>query len=143
MVDYTTIRIKKTSLDKIEKLKGDNLSAADVVEKLLSTVEGCTIEDIVEIKRDSVAIKLEYTSFDENKSFHTDHEYGITFQELKLSKVGDVYTANPDPADDHYINESAKILYVDDRSVLVRITEEIKAEDGENSVVHIEHVDLF
>ena len=31
MVDYTTIRIKKTSLDKIEKLKGDNLSAADVV----------------------------------------------------------------------------------------------------------------
>ncbi len=143
MVDYTTIRIKKTSLDKIEKLKGDNLSAADVVEKLLSTVEGCTIDDIVEIKRDSVAIKLEYTSFDENKDFRTDREYGITFQELKLSKVGDVYMANPDPVDEYYINESAKVLFVDDRSVLVRVTEIVKTDEGENSVVHIEHVDLF
>ena len=143
MVDYTTIRIKKDSLDKIEKLKGDSLSAADVVEKLLNTLDGCTIDDIVEIKRDSVAIMLEYTAFDENKDFHVSRDYGITFQELKLSKVGEMFTANPEPADEFYMNETAKVLYRDDRSVLVRVTEEIKTESGENSMVHIEHVDLF
>lgn len=143
MVDYTTIRIKKSSLDKIEKLKGDNLSAADVVEKLLNTVDGCTIDDIVEIKRDNVAILLEYTSFGDKKEFYVDHEFGITFQDLKLSKVGDMFTANPDPADEYYMNETAEVLFVDDRSVLVRVTELAKSEEGESSMVHIEHIDLF
>ena len=87
--------------------------------------------------------RLEYTAFDENKDFHIDSEYGITFQELKLSKVGDKFSANPDPADASYMNEIAEVLYVDDRSVLVRVTEQVKTEDGLNSVVHIEHVDLF
>lgn len=143
MVDYTTIRIKKSSLDKIEKLKGDNLSAADVVEKLLNTVDGCTIDDIVEVKRDNVAILLEYTSFGDKKEFYVDREYGITFQDLKLSKVGDMFTANPDPADEYYMNETAEVLFVDDRSVLVRVTELVKSEEGQSSMVHIEHIDLF
>ena len=86
---------------------------------------------------------LEYTSFDENKDFRTDREYGITFQELKHSKVGDMFSANPDPADKYYMNDTAKVLFVDDRSVLVRVTEIVKTEEGENSVVHMEHVDLF
>lgn len=143
MVDYTIIRIKKSSLDKIEKLKGDNLTAADVVEKLLNTLDGCTIDDIVEVKRDNVAILLEYTSFVNNKNLYVDQEYGITFQELKHSKVGDMFTANPDPADEFYMNEVAEVLFVDDRSVLVRVTELVKSEDGESSMVHIEHIDLF
>ena len=143
MVDYTTIRIKKSSLEKIDKLKGDDLSAADVIEKLLATLDGCTIDDIIEVKRDSVAIMLEYTVFDENKDFRVDSEYGITFHELKHSKVGDEFSANPDPSDDVYMVDTAKVLFVDDRSVLVRVTETVKSEDGESSVVHIEHVDLF
>lgn len=143
MVDYTTIRIKKSSLDKIEKLKGDNLTAADVVEKLLNTLDGCTIDDIVEVKRDNVAILLEYTSFVNNKNLYVDQEYGITFQELKHSKVGDMFTANPDPADEFYMNETAEVLFVDGRSVLVRVTEIVKSEEGQSSMVHIEHIDLF
>lgn len=143
MVDYTTIRIKKDSLDKIEKLKGDNLTSADVVEKLLNTLDGCTIDDIVEVKRESVAIMLEYTSFGGNKEFHVDREYGISFQELKHSKVGDMFTANPDPADEYFMNEVAEVLFVDDRSVLVRVTEILKTDEGQSSMVHIEHVDLF
>ena len=143
MVDYTTIRLKKSSLDKIEKLKGDNLSAADVVEKLLNTVDGCTIDDIVEVKRDNVAILLEYTSFSDKKGFYVDREFGITFHDLKLSKVGDMFTANPDPADEYYMNETAEVLFVDGRSVLVRVTELVKSEEGQSSMVHIEHIDLF
>ena len=142
MADYTTVRIKKSSLEKINKMKGDNGSVADVVEKLLSNVEGCNIDDILEVKRDSVAITLEYSIFDGN-NFHLANEYPITFQELKLSKVGETFTANPKPNDDNYLLDTAEVLFVDERSVLVRVTETIKSRNRETSVVHIEHVDLF
>ncbi|WP_296874585.1 hypothetical protein [uncultured Methanobrevibacter sp.] len=142
MVDYTTVRIKKDSLEKINKMKGENGSVADVIEKLLGSVEGCSIEDVVEVSRESVAITLEYTSFGRN-TFNTKQEFGITFQQLKTGKVGDEFTANPNPEDEYYMNDTARILYVDDRSVLVRVTEYVKAEEGENSFVHIEHIDLF
>ena len=39
--------------------------------------------------------------------------------------------------------DTAKILYVDDRSVLVRVTEIVKDGDSELSGVHMVHVDLF
>ena len=137
MVDYTTVRIKKSSLEKIDKMKGDNGSVADVIEKLLETVDGC-----IEVKRESVAILLEYTNFD-GKTFKTMQEYGITFQELRDGKVGDKFTANANPDDDTYMLDEAEILFVDGRSVFVRVTETIKTVENINSIVHIEHVDLF
>ena len=143
MVDYTTVRIKKSSLEKINKMKGADGTVADVIEKLLSTVDGCTIDDIQEIERDSVAIRLEYTVFDGNKNFSIKNENGITYQELKLGKVGDEFTANLNPTDDEYMLDTAKILYVDDRSVLVRVTSIVKDKDGELSEVQMVHVDLF
>lgn len=143
MADYTTVRIKKSSLIKIDKMKGDKGSVADVIEKLLSTVEGCQIDDIVEVKRETVAIPLEYTTFDENNDFKVQQYYDVTFQELKNSKVGDLFYANPNPSDDKYMNEIAEVLFVDGRSVLVRVTEEVKTANGVSSVVHIEHIDLF
>ena len=143
MSEYTTVRIKKSSLQKIDKMKGNKGSVAEVVEKLLSTVEGCRIEDIVEVKRESVAIPLEYTTFDENQNFTLKKFYDITFQELKDSKVGDKFYANQNPDDDKYMNDIAEVLFVDGRSVLVRVTEKIKTENGISSVVHMEHVDLF
>ena len=123
-------------------MKGADGTVADVIEKLLSTVDGCTIDDIQEIERDSVAIRLEYTVFDGNKNFSIN-EYGITYQELKLGKVGDEFTANLNPTDDEYMLDTAKILYVDDRSVLVRVTEIVKDGDTEISGVRMVHVDLF
>ena len=143
MVDYTTVRIKKSSLEKINKMKGADGTVADVIEKLLSTVDGCTIDDIQEIERYSVAIRLEYTVFDGNKNFSIKNEYGITYQELKLGKVGDEFTANLNPTDDEYMLDTAKILYVDGRSVLVRVTSIVKDKDVELSEVQMVHVDLF
>ena len=143
MVDYTTVRIKKSSLEKLNKMKGEKGTVADVIEKMLSTYDGCTIDDIQEIERDSVAIRLEYFVFDDNKNFSVESEYGITFQELKLGKVGDKFTANPNPSADEYMLDTAEILFVDDRSVLVRVTEIVKSEDSELSGVHVVHVDLF
>ena len=143
MVDYTTVRIEKSSLEKINKMKGADGTVADVIEKLLSTVDGCTIDDIQEIERDSVAIRLEYTVFDGNKNFSIKNEYGITYQELKLGKIGDEFTANLNPTDDEYMLDTAKILYVDDRSVLVRVTSIVKDKDVELSEVQMVHVDLF
>ena len=143
MVDYTTVRIKKSSLEKINKIKGETGTVADVIEKLLSTMDGCTIDDIEEIERDSVAINLEYHTYDETGTFRNQQGYGITYQELKLGKVGDEFTANIDPTDDEYMMDTAKILYVDDRSVLVRVTEIVKDGDTEISEVRMVHVDLF
>ena len=143
MVDYTNLRIKKSTLEKLNKMKGESGTVADVIEKMLASYKGCTIDDIQEIERDSVAIRLEYTVFDGNKNFSIKSEYSITYQELKLGKVGDKFTANLNPSADEYMLDTAEILFVDDRSVLVRVTEIIKDEDSELSGVHMVHVDLF
>ena len=142
MEDYTTVRIRKNSLEKINKMKGDDGSVADVIEKLLETVDGCNINDVLEVKRDAVAILLEYIVFD-GDSFKTMQEYGITFQELRDGKVGDRFTAKINPSDDKYMLDTAEILFVDDRSVIVRVEEISKAGRSETSEVHLEHVDLF
>ena len=140
MGDYTTVRIKKSSLKKINIIKGEKGSVADVIEKLLKNVEGCNIEDVVEVKRNPVAIVLEYTVFEKGNDFHTS-VYNLTFDELKRSKVGDKFYANHSPCDSKYINDVAEVLFVDERSVLVRITE--TNDDGVYSNTHVEHIDLF
>ena len=142
MVDYTTVRIKKDSLEKINKMKGEDGSVADVIGKLLDTVDGCNIDDVIEVKRDTVAILLEYIVFD-GDSFKTVQEYGITFQELRDGKVGDRFTAKINPSDYKYMLDTAEILFVDDRSVIVRIEEISKTGKHESSMVHLAHVDLF
>ena len=60
MVDYTNLRIKKSTLEKLNKMKGESGTVADVIEKMLASYKGCTIDDIQEIERDSVAIRLYY-----------------------------------------------------------------------------------
>ena len=139
MEEYATVKIKKSSLEKINKMKGKDDSVADVIELMLDEVEGVRIDDVVEIKRDGVAILLKYESFDDDAK----KEYGITFQELKLGNVGDKFYANLNPDNETYTNATAEILFVDDRSVLVRVCDVIKTEDGETSVIHLEHVDFL
>ena len=141
MVDYTTVRIRKTSLEKINKMKGEDGSVAEVIEKLLETVDGCNIDDVIEVKRDNVAIPLEYTIFDKNDIKASVFE--VTFQDLRQSKVGDMFYANPNPSDKKYMNDIAEVLFVDARSALVRVTEIVKNGRNESSVTHLEHIDLF
>ena len=141
MVDYTTVRIRKASLEKINKMKGEDGSVADVIEKLLNTVDGCNIDDVIEVKRDTVAIALEYTIFDKDNIKASVFE--VTFQDLRQSKVGDKFYANPSPSDKKYMNDIAEVLFVDGRSALVRVTEFIKNGRSETSVTHLEHIDLF
>lgn len=141
MVDYTTVRIKKDSLEKINKMKGNDGSVADVIEKLLNTVDGCNINDVIEVKRDTVAIPLEYTIFEKDNIKSSVNE--VTFNDLRQSKAGDVFYANSNPVDNKYINEVAEVLFVDDRSALVRVTEFVKNGKSESSDIHLEHVDLF
>jgi len=141
MADYTTVRIRKASLEKINKMKGEDGSVADVIEKLLNTVDGCNIDDVIEVKRDTVAIALEYTIFDKDNIKASVFE--VTFQDLRQSKVGDKFYANPSPSDKKYMNDIAEVLFVDGRSALVRVTEFVKNGRSETSVTHLEHIDLF
>ena len=64
MEEYATVKIKKSSLEKINKMKGKDDSVADVIELMLDEVEGVRIDDVVEIKRDGVAILLKYESME-------------------------------------------------------------------------------
>lgn len=66
----------------------------------------------------------------------------LFFREL-IKKICETFTANPNPVDDNYSLDTAEVLFVDERSVLVRVTETLKSRNRETSVVHIEHVDLF
>jgi len=141
MADYTTVRIRKASLEKINKMKGEDGSVADVIEKLLNTVDGCNIDDVIEVKRNTVAIALEYTIFDKDNIKASVFE--VTFQDLRQSKVGDKFYANPSPSDKKYMNDIAEVLFVDGRSALVRVTEFVKNGRSETSVTHLEHIDLF
>ena len=141
MVDYTTVRIRKASLEKINKMKGEDGSVAEVIENLLKTVDGCNIDDVIEVKRDNVAIPLEYTIFDKNDIKASVFE--VTFQDLRQSKVGDKFYANPNPSDKKFMNEVAEVLFVDGRSALVRVTEVSKSGRRVSSNIHLEHVDLF
>ena len=96
---------------------------------------------MVEVKRDSVAMVLEYTIFDKNDIKSSVSK--VSFQDLRQSKIGDKFYANPDPTDKKYMNDMAEVLFVDDRSALVRVTELYKNGKRESSVVHLEHVDFF
>ena len=69
--------------------------------------------------------------------------FEVTFQDLRQSKVGDKFYANPSPSDKKYMNDIAEVLFVDGRSALVRVTEFIKNSRSETSVTHLEHIDLF
>ena len=84
---------------------------------------------------------LEYTIFDKKNIKSSVFE--VTFNDLRQSKVGDMFYANPNPSDKKYMNEVAEVLFVDGRSAMVRVTEIIKDGRIESSETHLVHVDLF
>jgi hypothetical protein len=139
MTEYVRIEIKKSTLEKLEKMQGEYGSLASVIEVLVDSVGGVRIEDIKEMKRESVALELNYSNFD----FNTRGTRSVTYHELKLAKTGDRIYAAIDPLGDRYAMDIAEILFVDDRSVFVRVTQLLRTPEGENSIVHMEHFDLF
>lgn len=102
--DYTVLRIKKSSLEKINIVNGEKSSVANVIEKLLKNVECCNVDDVVDVKRNPVAIVLEYVVFDNGIDFNTS-VYNLTFDELKRSKVGDKLYVNPSSCDSIEFND--------------------------------------
>jgi len=136
---YTTIRIKESSRKKLELLReGTGLTLSDIIEKLLLDVGGTIIDDITNISRDNTAFTLQYYDFDTKEVTYRD----VSFQELRLSKVGDKITPQPNPSQHHQI-EIAEILYVDESSVFVRINETVTGESQNISLQELLHIDLF
>lgn len=140
--NYTTIRIREDSRKKLDLLKeGTDLTFSDVIENLLKTVGGTLIKDVAEVKRDGVAVNLQFIDFVEAETM----EYDITFHELQDSKIGDKFYANPssDIKSNNYVNETAEVLFIDEDSVFMRIRESIFEDGKETRLVNMIHVDLF
>ena len=135
---YTTIRIRESSRQKLEKLgDGTGLTMSDIIEKVLSTIYGTTIDDITNIHRDAIAFSLQYYDLETKEMQFRD----ISFQELKMGKVGDKYcVAEPT---NHCQYEIAEILFVDESSVFVRVSETVTGEEQNITVHDLIHIDLF
>ena len=140
MSEYTTIRITKQLKDKLDVLKSVNGdSYNDIIEKILEEQKiGTTVDDVITLDADSVAISLKY--LDDENSVYKD----ITFKELKNSKVGDVFYANKSPNNQKdFINSVAEVMAIkgDDMALLVK---QMSVTNGNLDVLtNLVHVKLF
>ena len=139
MSEFTTIRIKKETREKIDKLRG-NITTSDYLEDIINEIGGVKIDDVTEIKRDAIAEVLDFVDYNNPAN---NRRYAICFQELKSSRVRDVYTAERNPTSQHYMNMEAEVLFKDDISVVLRVIE--SAVDGSTKLINtrLVHIDLF
>ena len=139
MSEITTIQIKKNTKEKLDLLKKNNdlKSYDELIRKLLDQNAGSIVEDVITINRDSTALSLKYWDSNDFKS------YDVTFQELKIEPVGTVFTANPKPVSDNFVNSVAEILIKKGDDVIL-LVKEISCSDGEvDSISSVVHVNLF
>lgn len=139
MSEITTIQIKKNTKEKLDLLKKNNdlKSYDELIRKLLDQDGGSIVEDVITINRDSTALSLKYWDDDNFKS------YDVTFQELKVEPVGTVFTANPKPVADNFVNSIAEIVMKKGDDVVL-LVKEISCNDGKvDSISSVVHVNLF
>jgi len=139
MSEITTIQIKKNTKEKLDLLKKNNdlKSYDELIRKLLDQNAGSIVEDVITINRDSTALSLKYWDDDNFKS------YDVTFQELKVEPVGTVFTANPKPVADNFVNSIAEIVMKKGDDVVL-LVKEISCTDGKvDSISSVVHVNLF
>ena len=137
--NHTTIRVRNEVRDKLKALQqGTHLTLSDVIQNLLDHVEGTVKKDVRNIHRDSVAFTQQYHDFTTGRSDFRD----VSFHELKLAEVRDQFCSTDAPSK-HSTCEFAEVLFVDDFSVFVRITEIHRDGDHQSQIQEMIHVDLF
>ena len=140
MSDFTTIQIRKETKQKLDFMKSENKETYDkLIQNLLEQAGGTWVDDVITVNRDSVALSLKYWETKGDKSL----VYDITFQELKLEPVGTVFTANPEPDNDNFINSVARIVAKEGDDVIL-LVREISCHEGRfDSLSSVVHVNLF
>lgn len=142
MSEFTTIQIRKETKQKLDFMKSENKVSYDkLITNLLEQTGGTYVEDVITVQRDSTAMSLKYWEI--NAPANTVKSYDITFQELKLEPVGTVFTANPNPVHDNFVNSTAEIV-VKRGDDVVLLVKELSCSDGEvSSISSVVHVNLF
>ena len=142
--NYTTIRIKEDSRRKLEALKdGTDLTLSDIVENLLLNVGGTMRNDVENVHRNNTAFTLQYYDFEKEEASFRD----VSYRELEKSEVRDQFSATDSPSS-HSVTEFAEVIFKDDWSCFIRITElrREKTADGRQLQEHhqeLVHFDIF
>ena len=141
--EYTNIRIKKSSKDKMKVLQSvSGLTYSEIIEKLITGMGGMIQEDIITIQREQVAFTLNY--WDNDKTIKKD----VTYWDLHNSDVGDIFKITFDEdLPDNYITSFAEVISKEydthNQSVVLKMSN-LKVENRKPDLLtNISHILLF
>ena len=141
--EYTNIRIKKSSKDKMKVLQSvSGLTYSEIIEKLITGMGGMIQEDIITIQREQVAFTLNY--WDNDKTIKKD----VTYWDLHNSDVGDIFKITFDEdLPDNYITSFAEVISKEydthNQSVVLKMCN-LKVENRKPDLLtNISHILLF
>ena len=136
--NHTTIRVRNEVAQKLRKMQeGTDLTLSDIIDNCLAHVEGTVENDTENVFRETVAYDLQY--YDDNSS---KSKY-ITFRDCAKAKVGDIFNANTDITAEEYSTESAEVIFKDQDSVVLRLTQTVVEIDNTMKFNKIIHISLF
>jgi len=144
MSEFTTIQISKETKQKLDLMKGENnLSYNKLIENLLQQAGGTYVEDVITIQRDNVALSLKYWET-VTGGMNNVMIYDVTFQEIKHSPVGAVFTANADVDKSlDFVNSVAEVVAKNGDDVILLVKEFSCVNGSVSSVSSVVHVNLF
>ena len=135
---HTTIRVKNEVADKLRKIQeGTDSTLSDIISQCISHIEGTVEDDTENIYREQVAYDLQYYDADSSKVKY------ITFRDCANSKVGDIFDANTNITSEEYSNKFAEVIFKDQDSVVLRLTQTVIEKDNERRFNKIIHISLF
>ena len=135
---HTTIRVRNEVADKLRRIqKGTDLTLSDIINQCIEHIEGTVEEDTENIYREQVAYDLQYYDADSSKVAY------VTFRDCQNCKVGDIFNANTNITAEEYSNEFAEVIFKDQDSVVLRLTQTVIEEDNEMRFNNIIHISLF
>ena len=141
--EYTNIRIKKSSKDKMKVLQSvSGLTYSEIIEKLITGMGGMIQEDIITIQREQVAFTLNY--WDNDKTIKKD----VTYWDLHNSDVGNIFKITFDEdLPDNYITSFAEVISKEydthNQSVVLKMCN-LKVENRKPDLLtNISHILLF
>ena len=135
---HTTIRVKNEVADKLRKIQeGTDSTLSDIISQCISHIEGTVEDDTENVFREQVAYDLQYYDADSSKVKY------VTFRDCAKCQIGDVFTANNNITAEEYTNESAEVIFKDQDSVVLRLTQTVIEKDNERRFNKIIHISLF
>lgn len=104
----TTVKIKKETKEKLDLFKGEqHISYNDLICILLKQIGGMNVDDVLNIKRNPVAFKLECY---QTETMENWVEREITYRDLRENPVGTVFKACEESPRSNFVNATSEII---------------------------------